>query len=146
MTKNVTIIYHRPTHGTARKRQQNRYTHIKQKKNPTQPAHNVGPPSACQRNAIKMAFRWRADGGPLLDINWEKNNQLSLHQRDYCKNRKGPNNFITNPRPNINPRSTFSSRSFRYRLARVFSDCVHIMANVLSSVFWRRGLKDLKKK
>ena len=31
----------------------------------TKPAFNVGPSSARQRNAILMAFRWRADGGPL---------------------------------------------------------------------------------
>ena len=29
-------------------------------------AFNVGPSSARQRNAIYMAFRWRADDGPLL--------------------------------------------------------------------------------
>ena len=33
-----------------------------------QPAHNIGPLSARQRNAIQMAFRLRADGGPLLDV------------------------------------------------------------------------------
>ena len=27
----------------------------------TKPAFNVGPSSACQRNAILMVFRWRAD-------------------------------------------------------------------------------------
>ena len=32
----------------------------------TKPAFNVGPSSAHQRNAIKMAFRWQADDGPLL--------------------------------------------------------------------------------
>ena len=26
-----------------------------------------GPSLACQRNAIKMAFRWRADDGPTLN-------------------------------------------------------------------------------
>ena len=26
-----------------------------------------GPSSACQRNAISMAFRWRADSGPTLN-------------------------------------------------------------------------------
>ena len=26
-----------------------------------------GTSSACQRNAISMAFRWRADGGPTLN-------------------------------------------------------------------------------
>ena len=26
--------------------------------------YSVGPPSARQRNAIQMAFRWRADDGP----------------------------------------------------------------------------------
>ena len=48
----------------------------------TKPASiNVGPPSARQRNAILMAFRWRADGilmafrrradgGPLYFVNW----------------------------------------------------------------------------
>ena len=28
------------------------------------PAFNVGPPLACQRNAIYMVFRWRIDNGP----------------------------------------------------------------------------------
>ena len=32
----------------------------------TKPAFNVGPSSARQQNAIKMAFRWRADDGPLI--------------------------------------------------------------------------------
>ena len=30
------------------------------------PACNVGPSSTRQRSAILIAFRWRADGGPLL--------------------------------------------------------------------------------
>ena len=34
----------------------------------TNPAFNVGPSSARQRNAILMAFRWRADDGPLIDL------------------------------------------------------------------------------
>ena len=34
----------------------------------TKPALNVGPSLACQRNAIKMAFRWRADECPLLVV------------------------------------------------------------------------------
>ena len=31
----------------------------------TEPVFNVGPSSARQRNAIEMAFRWRADDSPL---------------------------------------------------------------------------------
>ena len=34
----------------------------------TKPAFNVGPSSACQGNAILMAFRWRADDGPILVV------------------------------------------------------------------------------
>ena len=34
----------------------------------TKPAINVGPSSARQRYAISMAFRWRADDGPLLVV------------------------------------------------------------------------------
>ena len=34
----------------------------------TKPAFNVGPSSARQRNAIKMAFRWQADDGPLIVV------------------------------------------------------------------------------
>ena len=34
----------------------------------TKPAINVGPPSACQRNAISMAFRWRVDDGPFIAV------------------------------------------------------------------------------
>ena len=29
-------------------------------------------PSALQRNAIQMAYRWWADSGPLFDVNWEQ--------------------------------------------------------------------------
>ena len=32
------------------------------------PAFSVGPPSARQRNAILMAFRWRADDDPLIVV------------------------------------------------------------------------------
>ena len=32
----------------------------------SQSAYSGGPPSAHQRNAIRMAFRWRVDSGPLL--------------------------------------------------------------------------------
>ena len=32
------------------------------------PAFNVGPSSACQRSAIQMVFRWRADDGPLIVV------------------------------------------------------------------------------
>ena len=34
----------------------------------TNPAFNVGPSSARQRNAIQMAFRWRANDGPLIVV------------------------------------------------------------------------------
>ena len=34
----------------------------------TKPAFNVGSSSTHQRNAIKIAFRWRADDGPLLVV------------------------------------------------------------------------------
>ena len=34
----------------------------------TKPAVNVGPSSTHQQNAIHMAFRWRADDGPLIVI------------------------------------------------------------------------------
>ena len=37
---------------------------------PTKPAFNVGPSSARQRNAILMAFCWRADDGPLKVVFW----------------------------------------------------------------------------
>ena len=36
----------------------------------SQPALNVGPLTALQRNAILMAFRWRANGDPLLGVYW----------------------------------------------------------------------------
>ena len=32
------------------------------------PAFNVSPSSARQQNAIQMAFRWRADGSPLIVV------------------------------------------------------------------------------
>ena len=34
----------------------------------TEPAFNVRPSSARQRNAILMAFRWREDGVPLIVV------------------------------------------------------------------------------
>ena len=34
----------------------------------TEPAFDIGPSSARQRNAFKMAFRWRADDGPLIAV------------------------------------------------------------------------------
>ena len=37
----------------------------------TQPAQCIRSPSACQLNAILMAFRWWSDGGPILDVYWE---------------------------------------------------------------------------
>ena len=33
-------------------------------------ASNLGPLSAYQRNAIRMAFCWRADTGPILRAYW----------------------------------------------------------------------------
>ena len=36
----------------------------------SQPANNLGPLSAHQRNAIFMAFRWWAESGPLLNDSW----------------------------------------------------------------------------
>ena len=33
-----------------------------------QPAFNVGPSSARQRNAVSMAFSWRADDGPIKAV------------------------------------------------------------------------------
>ena len=32
------------------------------------PAISVGPPSAHERNAMLMAFRWRIDDGPLIVV------------------------------------------------------------------------------
>ena len=36
----------------------------------TKPAFNVGLPSARQRNAIKMSFRWWADDEPTFSVSW----------------------------------------------------------------------------
>ena len=36
----------------------------------SQSASNVGPHSVRQRNAIPLAFRWRAESGPLLHAYW----------------------------------------------------------------------------
>ena len=47
----------------------------------SQPAHNIGPPSARQRNAIQMAFRWRTDSGPLLDVYWDKDHKKDLYTK-----------------------------------------------------------------
>ena len=37
----------------------------------SQPASNFGPLTARQRNAIPMAFRWRADSGPNVHAYWD---------------------------------------------------------------------------
>ena len=36
----------------------------------TQDARRIGALPACQRNAIRMAFRWRADSGPQFNSGW----------------------------------------------------------------------------
>ena len=38
----------------------------------TQPPSNLGPLSARPQNAIRMAFRWRADSCPILRAVWER--------------------------------------------------------------------------
>ena len=50
----------------------------------TKPAFNVGSPSARQRNAIKMAFRWWADDGSL----WVVLGPLSLSVSKKTKQKK----------------------------------------------------------
>ena len=37
----------------------------------SQKAHNVGPPTACLRYAISMAFHWWAFDGPTLCASWD---------------------------------------------------------------------------
>ena len=47
------------------------FTEIKEKeKFAAQKAHNVGPPTACQRLAISMAYRWWVVDGPTLCASW----------------------------------------------------------------------------
>ena len=36
----------------------------------SQDARKIGALPVCQRNAIRMAFRWRGDSGPRLDSGW----------------------------------------------------------------------------
>ena len=46
-----------------------------------------GPSSACQRNAIEMAFRWRADDGPTLNASLValcQGIRTSIAQKSYC--------------------------------------------------------------
>ena len=52
----------------------------------TKSAFNVGPASARQRNAISMAFRWRADGGPFTAVFISS----IPHQLKKKKNKKQP--------------------------------------------------------
>ena len=47
----------------------------------SQPAHNIGPPSARQRNAIQIAFRWRTDGGPLFYVYRDKDHKKDLYTK-----------------------------------------------------------------
>ena len=45
-----------------------------------QPAPNLGPLWARQRNAFRMVFFWQAERGPILRAYWELVDQfLSLH-------------------------------------------------------------------
>ena len=37
----------------------------------SQPAFNLGPLLAGQRNAIQIALHWRADSGPILRAYWD---------------------------------------------------------------------------
>ena len=53
-------------------------------------SEHSGPPSACQQNAILMAFRWRADVGPLLTILGsslpkKKQNKKKKHWQSWTK-------------------------------------------------------------
>ena len=45
------------------------FTEIKEN-SAAQKAHNVGPPTACQRYAISMAYTWWAVDGPTLCASW----------------------------------------------------------------------------
>ena len=52
----------------------------------TKPASNLGPLSARQRNAIRMAFRWRADSGSILRAYWVEISVLLIYLcHDYAK-------------------------------------------------------------
>ena len=47
--------------------------------NVSQPASNLPPLLARQRNAIRMAFRWRADSSPILRAYWDGFSQYSKY-------------------------------------------------------------------
>ena len=48
----------------------------------TEPAFNVGPSSARKRNAILIAFRWRADDGPLIVVHVFKSSHPSSTKKE----------------------------------------------------------------
>ena len=54
----------------------------------TKPAFNVWSSSACQRNAIYMAFRWWADEGPLLGIFGSSDPSSTIKRRKKRKAKK----------------------------------------------------------
>ena len=49
----------------------------------TRPEFNVRPPSGRQRNAIEMAFRWRADDDPLIVV--FRSSLLSSTKKKCCQ-------------------------------------------------------------
>ena len=51
----------------------------------TKPAFNFGPSSACQGNAMLMAFRWRADDGPFIEVFGSSIPSLTKNKRTMIK-------------------------------------------------------------
>ena len=69
------VTSHISEHGKLRRVYANAQTQMyarafpaKNRDEDAQPACSIGPPTASQRNAIRMAFRWRADDGLLLGV------------------------------------------------------------------------------
>ena len=60
-----------PSHRNGSFKHPNRMFSLKCAKSTSQKAHNVGPPTACQRYAISMAYRWWAVDGPTLCASWD---------------------------------------------------------------------------
>ena len=60
-----------PSHRNGSFKHPNRMFSLKQTKSTSQKTHNVGPPTACQRCAISMAYHWWAVDGLALCASWD---------------------------------------------------------------------------
>ena len=89
----------------------------------TEPAFNVEPSSARQRNAIKMAFCWRAVDGPLI-VEFGSSPLIKLKKQKTKKNivNVGPLLTILSGSAHVSGQSLESPINVEYFIASFFKD------------------------